>query len=68
MRPVAEDRISTGANLGAVLETPMKPIDTGILWRTAAWLLLGCAALALLTWIGVAFALVQGFFFSAMIL
>ena len=33
----------------------MKPIDTGILWRTAAWLLLGCAALALLTFIGVAF-------------
>ena len=55
MRPVAEDRVSTGANQGALVETPMNPIDTGILWRTAAWLLLGCAVLALLTWIGVAF-------------
>jgi len=33
----------------------MKPINIGILWRTAAALLAGCAALALLTWIGVAF-------------
>jgi PAS domain S-box-containing protein len=32
----------------------MKRIDTGILWRTAAGLLLGCAGLALVTWIGVA--------------
>jgi len=31
----------------------MKRIDTGILWRTAAWLLLGCAGLALVTWIAV---------------
>jgi len=31
----------------------MKRIDTGILWRTAAWLLLGCTGLALVTWIGV---------------
>src|SRR6516162_6052243 len=33
----------------------MKPINIRILWRTAAALLAGCAALALLTWIGVAF-------------
>jgi PAS domain S-box-containing protein len=32
----------------------MKRIDTGILWRTTAGLLLGCAGLALVTWIGVA--------------
>src|SRR5215469_15146304 len=31
----------------------MRRIDTGILWRTAAWFLLGCAGLALVTWIGV---------------
>jgi K+-sensing histidine kinase KdpD len=33
----------------------MKPINTRILWRAAAALLTGCAGLALLTWIGVAF-------------
>jgi len=33
----------------------MKPIDFRILWRTAAGLFVGCAGLALLTWIGVAF-------------
>src|SRR5215472_5526024 len=32
----------------------MKPINTRILWRTAAALLAGCAGLALLTWILVA--------------
>jgi PAS domain S-box-containing protein len=47
MRRVVEDR--------GLLETAMKRIDTGILWRTAAGLLLGCAGLALVTWIGVAF-------------
>jgi len=32
----------------------MKPINTRVLWRTAAALSAGCAGLALLTWILVA--------------
>jgi PAS domain S-box-containing protein len=54
MRRTAEDRFYQRKSR-ALLETPMNPSDTGILWRTAAWLLLGCAGLALLTWIGVQF-------------
>jgi PAS domain S-box-containing protein len=39
---------------GALLETVMNPINPQTLWRTAAELLAGCVALALLTWILVA--------------